>query len=131
MQYFHALPGGGQTQVQQLLYNLNQRGIEWDLLPWLQQKGLGMMAYSPFDRGDLAHHTGLTDFARERGATAGQIALAWLSAQDQVIPIPKTNHVERVIENAGALELELATEDLATLDDLFTPTPEPESLQIY
>lgn len=131
MQYFHSLPGGGQTQVQQLLYNLNQRGIEWDLLPWLQQEGLGMMAYSPFDRGDLANHAGLTDFARERGATAGQVALAWLSAQDQVIPIPKTSRVERVIENAAALELELSSEDLAALDDLFAPPSGPESLQIY
>lgn len=131
MQYFHSLPGGGHTQVQQLLYNLNQRGIEWDLLPWLQRKGLGMMAYSPFDRGDLAHHAGLTDFARERGATAGQVALAWLLAQDQVIPIPKSSQVERVTENAGALELELTTEDLAALDDLFAPPNGPESLQIY
>lgn len=131
MQYFHSLPGGGHTQVQQLLYNLNQRGIEWDLLPWLQRKGLGMMAYSPFDRGDLAHHAGLTGFARERGATAGQVALAWLLAQDQVIPIPKSSQVERVTENAGALELELTTEDLAALDDLFAPPNGPESLQIY
>lgn len=131
MQRWYSLSGGEQTQVEQLLYNLNQRGIEWDLLPWLQDKGLGMMAYSPFDRASLVKHEGLQEFARVRDITAGQSALAWLLDQDQVIPIPKSTHPERAAENAGALDVSLSAEDHSELDRIFAPPNGPQPLQIY
>lgn len=86
MQRFYEISGGENTQVEQLLYNLDQRGIEYELLPWLQNKSMGMMAYSPFDRIQLIKHEGLNEFARARDITAGQVALAWLLDHDQVAP---------------------------------------------
>jgi aryl-alcohol dehydrogenase-like predicted oxidoreductase len=57
--------------------------------------------------------------AAERGATAGQVALAWLlSRREWIVPIPGTKRVRYVEENAGAAEVELTADDLATLDAL-------------
>ena len=131
LQEFRQIPGGDDTQVEQLLYNLNQRGIEWDLLPWLQEKGMGMMAYSPFDRARLVKHDGLKKFAQERDINVGQAALAWLLSHDQVIPIPKTSHPDRVAQNAAALEVSLTDDDRAELDRIFPPPDGPQKLQIY
>ena len=128
---FHALDGGQALQANQLLYNLAQRGIEWDLLPWLRDKGIATMAYSPFDGGELAHHAGLSRFARARDMTAGQTALAWLLDREGVLPIPKSANAARVTENAGALTVELTDEDRAELDALFAPPSGPAPLQIY
>ena len=128
---FQAAPGGDALQVNQLLYNLNQRGIEWDLLPWLQDQGIATMAYSPFDGASLLSHDGLQQFARERDITAAQAALAWLLGHDGVLPIPKSASVARVEENAGALDMHLGEDDHAVLDALFAPQRGPQALQIY
>ncbi len=131
VQDFCAVPGGDQTQVNQLLFNLSQRGIEWDLLPWMQRKGMAMMAYSPFDRVDLLQHRGLREFAQARDITPGQAALAWLLGHDQVVPIPKASHLDRVRENAAALDVALTAEDRDELDVLFPPPTGPQYLEIY
>ena len=128
---FQAAPGGDALQVNQLLYNLNQRGIEWDLLPWLQDQGIAAMAYSPFDGADLLEHYGLQRFARERDITAAQAALAWLLKHDGVVPIPKSGRVTRVEENAAAFDICLSEDDHAALDALFAPPKGPRSLAIY
>lgn len=129
--HFHATPGGEAIQVNQLLYNLNQRGIEWDLLPWLQERGIATMAYSPFDGGSLIEHEGLQRFARERDITAAQAALAWLLDQNGVLPIPKSANATRVQENAAALDIQFSEEDRAEFDALFAPPTGPAALQIY
>lgn len=131
MQNFVNAPGGEACQVNQLLYNLNQRGIDWDLLPWLQERGLGMMAYSPFDRAALINDDGLVSFARERDISPGQAALAWLLSHEQVIPIPKASHPKRVADNAGALNIRLSRDDLRELECLFPAPTGPGPLQIY
>lgn len=131
LQRFCSMPGGEQTSVNQLLFNLNQRGIEWELLPRMQRQGMATMAYSPFDRGDLLRDPKLEDFAQERQITPGQAALAWLLSQDGVIPIPKASHPDRVRENVGALEVSLSAHELAELDRLFPPPTGPLPLEIY
>jgi aryl-alcohol dehydrogenase-like predicted oxidoreductase len=66
---------------------------------------------------------GLADFARKRGATSGQIALAWiLSKHPDVVPIPGTKRPRYVIENAAATEIRLNAAEIATLDELFEPS---------
>lgn len=131
MTYFVNESGGNGCQINQLLYNLNQRGIEWDLLPWLQEHDIGTMAYSPFDRPDVINNDGLVAFARERDISPAQAALAWLLDHDQVIPIPKASHPARVRDNAGALEVTLTAQDHQELDRLFPAPSTPEPLQIY
>jgi aryl-alcohol dehydrogenase-like predicted oxidoreductase len=61
----------------------------------------------------------VTDLARAKDATPGQVALAWLLAQHPwIVPIPGTRRLERVEENAGATQVPLSADELADLDDL-------------
>ena len=124
------LPGGGGVQTDQVLYNLTRRGAEWDLLPWLREHGVPLMAYSPIEQGRLARHRGLATFAKRHGATPAQVALAWLLAKDDVIVIPKTANAARVDENLGALALQLDAAALAELDALFPPPHGPAPLEM-
>jgi diketogulonate reductase-like aldo/keto reductase len=100
MQELWDTPGGNAAQVNQVLYHLGERGIEWDLLPWLRERRVPVMAYSPFDEGRLLRHPKLVAFAGRHGMTPAQVALAWLLAQDGVIAIPKSGSPERVEANA-------------------------------
>ncbi|HWV05556.1 MULTISPECIES: aldo/keto reductase [Ralstonia] len=123
-------PGGDQIAVNQLLYNLSRRGIEWDLLPWLHERGVPVMAYSPIEQARLVRHPKLVRFAQECGMTPAQVALAWLLARDDIIAIPKTGHRERLRENIGALSHTLTAEQLATLDSIFPPPKGPRALEM-
>jgi len=124
------LPEGRGVQTNQLLYNLSRRGIEWDLLPWLRERSIPVMAYSPIEQARLVRHRGLADLAKRHGATPAQVALAWLLAKDGVIVIPKASRVERLKENLGALELRLSKEQLTELDRLFPPPKGPKPLEM-
>ena len=121
-------PGGDACQVDQVLYNLGERGIEWDLQPRLRERRVPVMAYSPLDEGRLLRNRALAAFAQEHGSTPAQVALAWLLAQEQTIVIPKSASVQRVEENARALQIRLSREQLRELDDLFAPPSGPVPL---
>jgi diketogulonate reductase-like aldo/keto reductase len=122
------LPGGRAAQTDQVLYNLGRRGIEWDLLPWLRERRVALMAYSPVEQGRLLRQRELVAFARQRAMTPAQVALAWLLAKDGVIAIPKTGSRARLEENAGALGKSLSAADLEELDGLFPPPVGPSPL---
>ena len=124
------LPGGDRAATNQLLYNLGRRGIEWDLLPWLRERGVPVMAYSPLEQGELTQHPGLQDFARRASMSPAQAALAWLLSRDEVIAIPKAARRERVSENAAALGHWLDAAQLAELDRLFAPPRGPVPLEM-
>ncbi len=130
MQELWQAPGGSACAVNQLLYNLGRRGIEWELLPWLRQQGVATMAYSPIEQARLLDHKGLQNFARRHGMTAAQAALAWLLAQEGVIAIPKSAKLARVRENAAAREITLDPAQLAELDRLFAPPTGPSALDM-
>jgi len=121
---------GRAAQTNQLLYNLARRGIEWDLLPWLRERRIPVMAYSPLDEGRLLRHPKLADFAHRRGMSVSQAALAWLLAKDDVIVIPKTSSRERLRDNLGALDHPLDAAALAELDRIFPPPEGPRPLEM-
>ncbi|MEA2350175.1 MAG: hypothetical protein QOG86_1116, partial [Thermoleophilaceae bacterium] len=74
-----------------------------------------------FER-NLAIVDRLEQMAREKGVTAGQLALAWVMHQgDDVVPIPGTKRVKYVEENAAAADVELSDEDLRRLDEIAPP----------
>jgi diketogulonate reductase-like aldo/keto reductase len=110
-----------QVATNQVLYNLMRRGIENGLLPWCRDRAIPVMAYSPLEQGRLIRNTAVRTIARRRGSTPAQIALAWVVRQPGVMAIPKAGSAERVRENRGALDVELAPEDLADLDAAFKP----------
>lgn len=125
-----SLRGGEAVATNQVLYNLTRRGIEWDLLPWLRERAIPTMAYSPVEQARLLRNGKLQDFAKRHGMTAAQAALAWLLAADDVIVIPKTSHRERLRENAAALEIQFSAQQLAELDRLFPPPAGPRPLEM-
>ena len=104
----------------QVLYNLEERGIEFDLLPWCQQHRLPVMAYCPIGQGgQLLTHPTLKRVAAHHEVTPAQIALAWILRQDNVIAIPKAVRPEHVHLNAQAAQLQLEAGDLEALDHAF------------
>ena len=122
--------GGGGMVTNQVLYNLSERGIEWDLLPWCRERSLPLMAYTPLGQGALLSDPGLARVARRHDASPAQVALAWLLAQDGVLAIPKAGRVRHVRENRKAADLVLTTQDLADLDAAFPPPSGPTPLAI-
>jgi len=115
---------GKEIAVNQILYNLTRRGVEFELLPWLEKHRVPVMAYSPVEQGRLVKHPKLAAIAKERNATAAQIALAWLLARPGVIAIPKAADLGHVGENRAAGDLELTAAEMAALDGVF---PRPKS----
>ena len=114
-------PGGAAVAVDQVLYNLTRRGIEWDLLPWCQTRRIPVMAYSPIEQARLLRHSGLCELAGRLGMTPAQVALAWLLQRDAVIAIPKTSTRQHLEENFAALRFSLEADVVAELDRLFPP----------
>jgi diketogulonate reductase-like aldo/keto reductase len=130
MEELVSVPGGSDVQTDQVLYNLARRGIEWDLLPWLRERAIPVMAYSPIEQGRLLRNPKLVRFAKRYGHTPAQIALAWLLRNDDVVVIPKASHRERLLENLGALEIQLSDAQLAELDEMFPPPDGPRPLEM-
>ena len=130
MRQLWEIPGGSACAANQVLYNLARREVEWALLPCCRDKAVPLMAYSPVDQGHLHARDALDTVAGRHGATAMQVALAWLLRHDDVMVIPKATRLEHVRENVGALELALTAEDLAALDEGYPPPMRPVSLAI-
>lgn len=124
-----AVGGGRRCASNQVLYNLTQRGIEWDLLPWCRERQMPVMAYCPVDQGGrLLRSAALQQVAERHGATTAQIALAWLIRRERVIAIPKAVSAVHIRANRAALDLVLTAADLADLDRAFPPPTRKMSL---
>jgi diketogulonate reductase-like aldo/keto reductase len=113
--------GGDGCAVNQVLYNVGERGVEFDLLPELKRRGVPMMAYSPVAQGRLPKSRALSAVAERRGATPHQVALAWALRDPAVIVIPKAADEAHVRDNRAAADLVLTAEDLAEIDADFPP----------
>src|SRR5262249_39834828 len=129
MEELLSLEHGRQCTANQVLYNLENREIEFDLLPWSQTTKIPIMAYSPVGHsGALLKDRTLKKIARHHEATPGQIALAWVLRQPNVIAIPKASTETHVRDNAASLKIKLTKEDLIELDREFPPPKSKKSL---
>lgn len=106
----------------QVYYCLNARGPESSLLPWMRKHHMPLMAYSPIDQGALAAEPALRAMAKHLGASAAQVALAWVLAQDNVVAIAKSVRDAHLRANLAAEQIELSAQDRAELERLF-PRP--------
>lgn len=116
-----ALPGGSACATNQIYFALTARGAAFDLLPWQQARRMPLMAYSPIAQGGLSSDVVLRNIGERQGATAAQIALAWVIAQAGVMAIPKAVREAHLRENLAAAAIALTAEDLAELDRRFSP----------
>ncbi len=124
------LPHGEHCAVNQVLYHLDERGIEWSLAKRCREHAIAIMAYSPVGEGALLRNPNLRRIARTLGATAAQVALAWLITHDDVIAIPQTSNVGHVAENRGATNVRLGRETLVEIDRYFPPPKRPTRLAV-
>lgn len=130
MEELERLAASDRPAVNQVLYNLSRRGIEYDLIPWCAERGIALMAYSPIEQGRLLGHPVLRRIAERHRANPSQVALAWVLRQPGMIAIPKSGKVEHVADNRHALELQLADEDMMELDRAFPPPSGPQPLEM-
>jgi diketogulonate reductase-like aldo/keto reductase len=112
----------------QVLYNLNRRQIERDLLPYCQEQNITVIAYTPLDDGRLARRQrlrgrngtkALEQIAAEADKSMAQVALNWCTARPNVIAIPKSDRTERVTENCQASGWRLTPEQIQRLNVAF------------
>ena len=129
MEELLSIRGGEHCAANQVLYNLDCRGIEWDLMPFCRRRGIAIMAYSPFDEGRLFRKRRLGELAARIGVTPAQIALAWLLAQ-KVAVIPKAASEDHVHDNCAALDVALTPEAKAQIDRAFPPPAGPSPLKV-
>ena len=127
------LVGEGQIACNQVLYHLQERAIEHAVVPWCEQHGVAVTAYSPFGHDQFpgpatAGGRVLAEIAAQHGATPRQVALAFLTRRPAVFAIPKASTAAHAQDNAGAGDLRLNEAEVARLDAAFPRGPKPRSL---
>jgi diketogulonate reductase-like aldo/keto reductase len=119
------IAGAGHPTCNQVLYHLEERAIEHAVLPWCEQHGTAVVAYTPFGERPGAFDAGwpggrvLHEVAAGHGATARQVALAFLLRYPHTFTVPKAASLAHITENAGALTLRLTDDDVARIDAAF------------
>ena len=123
MEDLFRIPKGDRCATNQLPYSLGDRGIERDLLPWCEQHGMPVMAYSPLGGtgASLLRDPTLLRIGAAHGCSAAAVALAWTIRNGNVIAIPESGSVAHVKENAVALSLTLTPQELQSLDAAYPP----------
>jgi diketogulonate reductase-like aldo/keto reductase len=116
MEDLFRVPDGDRCATNEVLYNVGSRGIEYDLLPWCERRGMPVMAYSPLGGNSLVDDPTLARIAAAHGCSAAAVALAWAIRSGNVIAIPESGSAAHVKENAVALSLTLTPQELQTLD---------------
>jgi hypothetical protein len=115
-------PSGSIVSVQEE-YNLFDRTIENDILPYCQRRGLTAIAYSPLDQGKIASGDRrikiLRGIAKKYDKTMFQIALNWLVSHDGVIAIPKAADPRHVRQNAAAADFDMSIADITAINHAF------------
>ena len=127
------IAGPGRIACNQVLYHLQERAIEHFVLPWCEEHGVAVVAYSPLGQGRFpsARTAGgrvLREIAQGRGATPYQVALAFIARRASVFAIPKASRPAHVEQNAEAGDLELTEEELRRIDEAFPLGPPPKEL---
>ena len=121
MEDLFRVPDGDRCATNQVLYNVASRGIEYDLLPWCEQRGMPVMAYSPLGGNSLVGDPTLARIGAAHGCSAAAVALAWAIRSGNVIAIPESGSAAHVKENAVALSLTLTPQELQILDAAHPP----------
>jgi diketogulonate reductase-like aldo/keto reductase len=125
--------GEGKIACNQVLYHLKERAIEHAVIPWCERHGVAVVAYSPFGHNDFPAPRSkagevIEKIAQAHGASARQVALAFLTRNPSVFAIPKASTAEHAADNAAAGDITLSDGDIAAIDKAFPRGPKPRSL---
>lgn len=132
MQELVDIAGEGAVFANEDLYNLDKRGVEYDLLPWQKQHGISFIGYSPFNSGNgqsIPVKASLKQIADKRGVSVHQVLLAWTMRTGQVLTIPKAGSVDHMRANLAAADLVLTAGELAALDRDYLPPKSKQHLE--
>ncbi len=105
----------------QMPYNLADRRMEREILPFCRKENVALLAYFPMGHGKLVSNPKLREIGARHGKTAAQVALNWLLSQENVFPIPRASHAAHVEENFGSMDWRLTDEEKKELDRVFPP----------
>ena len=129
MEELWAVPGGKNCAVDQVLYHLGSRGIEYDLIPWLRSHQVAGMAYCPLAQAgsltrmnqDFLRDPTLLTVAAKYKISVMQLLLAFVLRQDNLVAIPKTSSPVHLRENKRVLGLSIVDSDWHKIDRIFWP----------
>ena len=121
----------------QVEYNLFDRSIEEEILPYCHQNDLTVMAYSPLDKGKVNYNNNkievLSKIAEKYQSSISQVVLNWLVTYSNVVVIPKAVNLDHVRLNAESLDFQLDSDDLIQIERAFDSTPiyvEPDKIRV-
>jgi diketogulonate reductase-like aldo/keto reductase len=132
------IPNGSNCAVDQALYNLGSRGIEYDLIPWLSARGVAVMAYCPLaqagklgrSRDDLLTNETLLSVTKKYNMSVIQLLLAFTLRQANLSAIPKAGSPRHVEENAAVSDICVSDDDWHRIDCAFRPPSAKTRLDI-
>ncbi len=135
MQELMEIPEGKNCAVNQVLYHLGSRGIEYDLMPYLKEKGIPVMAYCPLAQGGTLKNKLLNDHVLKEIAgkyhiTVMQLLLTFVLNQANICAIPKSGKAKHVLENIHAAEIILERDDLRKISREFPAPTEKTELDV-
>lgn len=118
--------GGSNCAANQVLYHVASRGVEYDLVPWMRENQVTLMAYCPLAHSDayrrnITENPVLKQIAANHNASVYQIMLAFLFHQENTVALPKASSQKHIAENLESLKIKLTEEDLRKIDEAFPP----------
>lgn len=127
MEELFSVPNGDNCVVNQVLYHIGSRGIEYDLLPWLKRHNVATMAYCPLAqagllRRDLLQNKNLKEVANKHKITVMQLLLAFVLQDENIIAIPRSSNKDHVLENYEVKDIVLSKEDMDLINEAY-PAP--------
>ncbi|MBQ7615984.1 MAG: aldo/keto reductase [Butyrivibrio sp.] len=128
MEELLSVPKGENCCVNQVLYHLGSRGIEFELLPFLKEHRIPVMAYCPLAQGgglrdELLSNPVLKEVANKYGVSVMQLLLMFVLQNDNVSAIPRSGKAAHVKQNVEAAGMKLLKEDFDRISDAF-PAPD-------
>ncbi len=135
MEELLSVPKGENCCVNQVLYHLGSRGIEFDLLPFLKEHRIPVMAYCPLAQGgglrdELLSNPVLKEVANKYGVSVMQLLLMFVLQNDNVSAIPRSGKAAHVKQNVEAARMKLLKEDFDRISDAFPAPDHKTSLDV-
>ncbi|WP_125713027.1 aldo/keto reductase [Companilactobacillus kedongensis] len=128
-----SLAGGNECRVNEDLYNVASRGIEYSILPWQKEHKMSFIGYSPFgsDGGDfLTIKPVLTEMAKQKHVTVYQLLLAWVLRNHDILSIPKSSTIEHLKDNMAAVDIKFTSDELELIDSEYPKPNKNTQLEI-
>lgn len=136
MKHLLSLPNGHECVANQVRYNIGDRGIEYDLKPFMRENNITLISYAPIARGDklgknLTKSPVLLELSRKYEVDVFQILLAWNIRDGHTLAIPKSSNKLHIENNMRASNIHLTEEDIQKIDSEFPPPTTKEPLALY